>query len=206
MNISRSSLQQQLFSPDEQVEDVPGAVLRDVVRDGKRVDLRLAAWVLRQSSEAACALRLHPRLERHPLLLPIPALPSALLLRPLHQQSHRVQHQLSLHRARRVGGPDREATPLAIQRRQANGGRRRKREPSEFHISASYSRLPTATCRVFDLHDLCLGQECCICLAKYSDKEEVRQLPCLHVFHLNCVDQWLRIMSACPLCKQGLEN
>ncbi|CAL9088952.1 unnamed protein product [Musa acuminata var. zebrina] len=75
-----------------------------------------------------------------------------------------------------------------------------------FHISASCSRLPTATCRVFDLHDLCLGQECCICLAKYSDKEEVRQLPCLHVFHLNCVDQWLRIMSACPLCKQGLEN
>ncbi|URE26312.1 Zinc finger, C3HC4 type (RING finger) [Musa troglodytarum] len=50
------------------------------------------------------------------------------------------------------------------------------------------------------------NQECCICLARYSDKEEVRQLPCLHVFHLNCVDQWLRIMSACPLCKQGLEN
>ncbi|WOK92575.1 E3 ubiquitin-protein ligase [Canna indica] len=50
------------------------------------------------------------------------------------------------------------------------------------------------------------NQDCCICLARYSDKEEVRQLPCLHMFHLNCVDQWLKIMSSCPLCKQELEK
>ncbi|KAH8518909.1 hypothetical protein H0E87_000676 [Populus deltoides] len=48
--------------------------------------------------------------------------------------------------------------------------------------------------------------ECCICLAKYKDKEEVRKLPCSHMFHLKCVDQWLRIISCCPLCKQGLER
>ncbi|KAK2432001.1 RING/U-box superfamily protein [Trifolium repens] len=48
--------------------------------------------------------------------------------------------------------------------------------------------------------------ECCICLAKYKDKEELRQLPCSHVFHLKCVDQWLKIISCCPLCKQGLER
>ncbi|KAK8648710.1 hypothetical protein V6N13_129455 [Hibiscus sabdariffa] len=29
--------------------------------------------------------------------------------------------------------------------------------------------------------------ECCICLAKYKDKEEVRQLPCSHMFHLKPV-------------------
>ncbi|XP_060209070.1 uncharacterized protein LOC132636284 isoform X2 [Lycium barbarum] len=48
--------------------------------------------------------------------------------------------------------------------------------------------------------------ECCICLAKYGDKEEIRQLPCSHIFHLKCVDQWLRIISCCPLCKQELER
>ncbi|XP_062078971.1 E3 ubiquitin-protein ligase At4g11680 [Humulus lupulus] len=48
--------------------------------------------------------------------------------------------------------------------------------------------------------------ECCICLAKYKDKEEVRQLPCSHMFHLNCVDQWLKIISCCPLCKQELQR
>ncbi|KAH7650934.1 Zinc finger RING/FYVE/PHD-type protein [Dioscorea alata] len=48
--------------------------------------------------------------------------------------------------------------------------------------------------------------ECCICLAKYMDKEEVRQLPCLHLFHQRCVDQWLRIISSCPLCKQDIDK
>ncbi|XP_031101023.1 E3 ubiquitin-protein ligase At4g11680-like isoform X2 [Ipomoea triloba] len=49
-------------------------------------------------------------------------------------------------------------------------------------------------------------QECCICLASYSEKEEIRQLPCSHIFHLKCVDQWLRIISSCPLCKKELER
>ncbi|XP_042498173.1 E3 ubiquitin-protein ligase At1g63170-like [Macadamia integrifolia] len=48
--------------------------------------------------------------------------------------------------------------------------------------------------------------ECCICLARYKDKEEVRQLPCSHIFHQSCVDQWLRIISSCPLCKQDLRR
>ncbi|XP_008218667.1 PREDICTED: E3 ubiquitin-protein ligase At4g11680 isoform X1 [Prunus mume] len=55
----------------------------------------------------------------------------------------------------------------------------------------------------------CLANEdpdCCICLAKYKDTEEVRQLPCSHMFHLKCVDQWLRIISCCPLCKQELQR
>ncbi|XP_021745071.1 E3 ubiquitin-protein ligase At4g11680-like [Chenopodium quinoa] len=47
--------------------------------------------------------------------------------------------------------------------------------------------------------------ECCICLTKYKDKEEIRQLPCSHIFHKKCVDQWLRIISCCPLCKQCLD-
>ncbi|XP_068643544.1 E3 ubiquitin-protein ligase At4g11680-like [Aristolochia californica] len=50
------------------------------------------------------------------------------------------------------------------------------------------------------------NSECCICLARYRDKEEVRQLPCSHLFHLRCVDQWLRIISCCPLCKQEIEK
>ncbi|KAF3796796.1 E3 ubiquitin-protein ligase [Nymphaea thermarum] len=50
------------------------------------------------------------------------------------------------------------------------------------------------------------NHECCICLAKYKAKEDVRELPCSHLFHLKCVDQWLRIISSCPLCKQHLQD
>ncbi|EOY26660.1 RING/U-box superfamily protein [Theobroma cacao] len=42
---------------------------------------------------------------------------------------------------------------------------------------------------------------CCICLAKYADNDELRELPCIHVFHVECVDKWLKINASCPLCK-----
>ncbi|KAF6140999.1 hypothetical protein GIB67_002455 [Kingdonia uniflora] len=42
---------------------------------------------------------------------------------------------------------------------------------------------------------------CCICLAKYADNEELRELPCTHFFHMECVDKWLKISALCPLCK-----
>ncbi|KAF6171164.1 hypothetical protein GIB67_035121 [Kingdonia uniflora] len=42
---------------------------------------------------------------------------------------------------------------------------------------------------------------CCICLAKYADNDELRELPCTHFFHMECVDKWLKINALCPLCK-----
>ncbi|PWA78184.1 RING/U-box superfamily protein [Artemisia annua] len=42
---------------------------------------------------------------------------------------------------------------------------------------------------------------CCICLAKYANDDELRELPCSHFFHTDCVDKWLKINATCPLCK-----
>lgn len=42
---------------------------------------------------------------------------------------------------------------------------------------------------------------CCICLAKFTDNDELRELPCTHFFHKECVDKWLKINGLCPLCK-----
>ncbi|CAO2199257.1 unnamed protein product [Urochloa humidicola] len=42
---------------------------------------------------------------------------------------------------------------------------------------------------------------CCICLSKFSNNEDLRELPCTHVFHMECIDKWLQINALCPLCK-----
>ncbi|KAG7213040.1 hypothetical protein KM043_002371 [Ampulex compressa] len=33
-------------------------------------------------------------------------------------------------------------------------------------------------------------EKCTICLSEFEDCESVRRLPCLHLFHTDCVDQW----------------
>ncbi|KAL9224483.1 hypothetical protein vseg_000511 [Gypsophila vaccaria] len=42
---------------------------------------------------------------------------------------------------------------------------------------------------------------CCICLTRYMDDDQLRELPCSHFFHSECVDKWLKISATCPLCK-----
>ncbi|CAN1169152.1 E3 ubiquitin-protein ligase At4g11680 [Linum perenne] len=45
---------------------------------------------------------------------------------------------------------------------------------------------------------------CCICLGKYANNDELRELPCVHFFHKDCVDKWLKINASCPLCKSDV--
>ncbi|XP_071698272.1 E3 ubiquitin-protein ligase At1g63170-like [Rutidosis leptorrhynchoides] len=47
---------------------------------------------------------------------------------------------------------------------------------------------------------------CCICLAKYTDDDLLRELPCTHFFHTECVDRWLKINATCPLCKFDISS
>nr|ABK26550.1 unknown [Picea sitchensis] len=44
---------------------------------------------------------------------------------------------------------------------------------------------------------------CVVCLRKFHGGEEIRSLPCGHVFHRNCVDKWVLDYEnmACPLCR-----
>lgn len=44
--------------------------------------------------------------------------------------------------------------------------------------------------------------QCAICLAVVRDGETVRLLPsCGHLFHVECIDLWLRSHATCPLCR-----
>ncbi|EFJ06696.1 hypothetical protein SELMODRAFT_186618 [Selaginella moellendorffii] len=43
---------------------------------------------------------------------------------------------------------------------------------------------------------------CAICLADYREAEMLRVLPdCRHVFHVQCIDSWMRLQATCPMCR-----
>ena len=43
---------------------------------------------------------------------------------------------------------------------------------------------------------------CSICLGDYKGSDLLRQLPdCGHLFHVKCVDPWLRLNPTCPNCR-----
>ncbi|XP_041073807.1 E3 ubiquitin-protein ligase Arkadia-like isoform X2 [Polyodon spathula] len=48
-------------------------------------------------------------------------------------------------------------------------------------------------------------EKCTICLSMLEEGEDVRRLPCMHLFHQLCVDQWLTTNKKCPICRVDIE-
>ena len=48
--------------------------------------------------------------------------------------------------------------------------------------------------------------QCMICLSEFEAGESLRRLPCAHVYHQPCIDEWLRRCTDCPLCKTNIEH
>jgi len=48
-----------------------------------------------------------------------------------------------------------------------------------------------------------LAKECAICMIDFTDDDEIVPLPCnkAHVFHEECIAQWLKQKTTCPLCR-----
>lgn len=49
-------------------------------------------------------------------------------------------------------------------------------------------------------------EKCTICLSEFEDCESVRRLPCMHLFHIDCVDRWLCTNKRCPICRVDIET
>ncbi|KAJ4765874.1 RING/U-box superfamily protein [Rhynchospora pubera] len=44
--------------------------------------------------------------------------------------------------------------------------------------------------------------QCVVCLEQLEEGEKVRVLlRCKHLFHVNCINMWLRLHSTCPICR-----
>eukprot|EP00934_Nitzschia_sp_Nitz4_P008036 Nitzschia sp. Nitz4//scaffold290_size23356//3169//5117//NITZ4_008486-RA/size23356-augustus-gene-0.33-mRNA-1//1//CDS//3329546087//8026//frame0 len=64
-------------------------------------------------------------------------------------------------------------------------------------------QLPTIVVTPEDLVDE-TNRECCICLEPNNLGDKVCRLPCAHIFHSECILEWMHRKCSCPVCRYEL--
>ena len=44
-------------------------------------------------------------------------------------------------------------------------------------------------------------KNCVICMEDFKNGDTTTNLPCMHMFHTNCIQGWLKTQNTCPICK-----
>jgi len=71
--------------------------------------------------------------------------------------------------------------------------------------SRAIESLPLISIAREDLEDE-NNRSCCICFGDHQLGEKVTRLPCGHIFHRQCVSEWLQKHCTCPFCRWELET
>ena len=82
-----------------------------------------------------------------------------------------------------------------------------KKEKDEININTNLNKdnvltdlLGTIT---FNIDDTTFFQ-CGICMDSFRENEKIKRLPCEHIFHTDCMNQWLQTKKTCPFCDQAI--
>lgn len=67
------------------------------------------------------------------------------------------------------------------------------------------SNLPLSYVTVEDLFESS-NRECLICLGEHCIGMKASKLPCGHLFHRQCLSEWLSIHCTCPVCRFEMET
>uniref|UniRef100_A0A672LW39 RING-type E3 ubiquitin transferase n=1 Tax=Sinocyclocheilus grahami TaxID=75366 RepID=A0A672LW39_SINGR len=109
-----------------------------------------------------------------------------------HASAVRESYEELLQLEDRLGNVNRGAVQTTIERF-TFPHKYKKRRPLELKIGMDEEELDT-------------DEKCTICLSMLEDGEDVRRLPCMHLFHQACVDQWLATNKKCPICRVDIET
>lgn len=50
------------------------------------------------------------------------------------------------------------------------------------------------------------GLSCAICKEGFDQEDEATRLPCLHIYHRDCIVPWLEMNNKCPLCRYAMPH
>ena len=48
--------------------------------------------------------------------------------------------------------------------------------------------------------------KCIICFDDLEEKEIGRMINCEHIFHKECINQWLNVKQTCPCCRTSIKK
>ncbi|XP_030762333.1 RING finger protein 11 [Sitophilus oryzae] len=48
-------------------------------------------------------------------------------------------------------------------------------------------------------------RECVICMGEFMVGDALRYLPCMHTYHMTCIDDWLMRSLTCPSCMEPVD-
>jgi len=125
-----------------------------------------------------------------------------------------LRHRRALRRERQAARETMLVLHSELMRRRSEARRAQLEaaEQREEEASGALHALPTQA-----WHVVAVGQttaacdpdespECCLCMERFEESDEVRVLPCSHYFHKDCVDRWFATKRyqarSCPLCKR----
>lgn len=49
------------------------------------------------------------------------------------------------------------------------------------------------------------SRECVICMVEFVMGDSIRFLPCMHTYHVKCIDDWLMRNFICPSCMEPVD-
>ncbi|KAL2553452.1 E3 ubiquitin-protein ligase [Forsythia ovata] len=75
-----------------------------------------------------------------------------------------------------------------------------------------YGTPPASKSAVDGLPDIKITEEllasdssqCAVCKDSFELNEEVKQIPCKHIYHKDCILPWLELHNSCPVCRYEL--
>ena len=48
--------------------------------------------------------------------------------------------------------------------------------------------------------------DCTVCQEYFTEDTKVKELPCNHYFHIDCIVPWLKLHNSCPICRISIDG
>jgi hypothetical protein len=78
-------------------------------------------------------------------------------------------------------------------------------EDDDAYRGGGFGAVPASDDEIARLEKAAVGDtretECAVCMERFGEGDEIRKMPCSHVFHQTCIFKWLRVSRLCPHCR-----